>query len=285
MPGGSGGGGGSAGGIGGSGGAPIDTGTAHLRIIHLSPDAGPLTICARRHTDDQSAPFDITVQAGLGYKSATPYTEVPAGKLDVRLVEAGASCQSEPVIPGTVTLDELAAEQRAMLTLAGLRTPGSLPAVQALRPRLFLDPGPQDKNVFPWVRFTVFSINTPSLDVGFYGSSFDDGTTYFIKAWEPASYGAVAIPKNETQVHGYRGLALSDDGRESIGLSVSPANSALRPDKSMPYLEALSDLNQYGSKYDLFTIGQYSGLQSITVLLCGNPGGGQTATCSEYSLE
>jgi hypothetical protein len=46
----------------------------------------------------------------------------------VRIVAAGTPCQSEPVRPDALALNELALGQYAMLTLAGLRTLGSSPA-------------------------------------------------------------------------------------------------------------------------------------------------------------
>jgi hypothetical protein len=155
-----------------------------------------------------------------------------------------------------------------------------------LTPRFLSDPDPQkDKSVSPWVRLDIFSIKTPPLNVGFYASDLYEGKIVFAKTWEPALYGTIATTKNELQVAGYRGAALNDSARESIGVSVSLAASVLYLARSMPYVDDLSIVNQYGAKYGLFTIGQYSGLPAITVLLCLNPESGQTAGCIEYSPE
>lgn len=287
MPGG---GGGTAGsGAAGAGGAPVGTGTAHLRIVHLSPDAGPLNVCARRHTEDASAPFDLTVRSSLAYKTMTAYADVPAGRLDVRLVQVGDSCGGAPVASDSVNLDPLADGQYAMLSLAGLRTPsaaGGVPAEQALGTRLFFDPAPAEgqSDPVPWVRFIVFSVKTPPLDAGEYEDFM--AAKSFRKAWSNASYGYAATPEASPQAHGYRSFILNDDTQTSIGMSVAPETSTTsRPDAVLPYFPELTNYGGgAGGKFDLFTIGEYAGLPALSVLFCRKPGADTEAVCKEYSF-
>lgn len=292
MPGlGGSGGSGMMGGAGRGGGGTVDTGTAHVRIVHLSPDAGPLNVCARRRSAGMNAPFDISVYTSIAYKTMTQYVDVPAGDLDIRLVEAGAACSGVSVAPDNVALDALAPGQFAMLSLAGLRTPaaaGGVPEGQSLASRLFLDPAPTEgaKKTEHWVRFTVFSVKTPTLDVGEYLNDFYESTETFTKGWEPASYGYVATPKQDAHPYGYRTFFLSEDFRSSVGISLSPATSTSRPDKKFPFFEELIDVdhfgNSFGDEYDMFTIGQYASLSNLSILLCQNPGTGPAISCKEY---
>lgn len=285
VPGGSGGSSGSGEGIGGSGGAPIDSGTAHLRIVHLSPDAGPLNVCARRHSTDAAAPFDLTLQSSISYKAMTAYLDVPAGPLDLRLVQVGDSCGGTPVTPDNVGLEPLEVGQFAMLSLAGLRTPsavGGVPAEQVLGARLFSDPAPTEGqgDLVPWVRFIVFSIKTPPLDAGEYENYMDE--EYFSKAWSSASYGVAATPEALPQAHGYRSFDLNYSTGTVIGVSVAPETSTTRPDALLPFFNDLADENSsVGDKYDLFVIGQYAGLSALSALFCRKPGVETTAAVCE----
>jgi hypothetical protein len=289
MPGGSGGGSGSGGGIGGSGGAPVDSGTAHLRIVHLSPDAGSLNVCARRHSTDAAAPFDLTLQSSISYKTMTAYLDVPAGPLDLRLVQVGDSCGGTPVTPDNVSLEPLEVGQFAMLSLAGLRTPsavGGVPADQVLGARLFSDPGPTEGQgeLVPWVRFIVCSIKTPPLDAGGYETYM---VGLFFKAWSNASYGVAATPEASPQAHGYRSFALNYDTQTVIGVSVAPETSTTtRPDALLPVFNDLVNYGGgFGGKFDLFIIGQYAGLSALSALFCRKPELETTvAVCEEASF-
>ena len=55
-------------------------GNAKVRIVHASPDAGPVDVATADGT---------YLVSGLGYPSASPYAQVPAGTYDVNVLAAG----------------------------------------------------------------------------------------------------------------------------------------------------------------------------------------------------
>jgi len=68
--------------------------TARLRVVHASPDAPAVDICA-----DGSLAF-----ANATFPAATDYAELPAGTYDVRVVAAGAGCDDLAVIAAPLPL-------------------------------------------------------------------------------------------------------------------------------------------------------------------------------------
>jgi hypothetical protein len=70
-------------------------GNAKVRIVHASPDAGPVDVATADGT---------YLASGLGYPSASPYAQVPAGTYDVNVLAAGTDTVAISA-PGTSVAD------------------------------------------------------------------------------------------------------------------------------------------------------------------------------------
>ena len=70
-------------------------GNAKVRIVHASPDAGPVDVATADGT---------YLASGLGYPSASAYAEVPAGTYDVNVLAAGTDTVAISA-PGTSVAD------------------------------------------------------------------------------------------------------------------------------------------------------------------------------------
>src|SRR5215210_3832664 len=70
-------------------------GNAKVRIVHASPDAGPV---------DVATADGAYLASGLGYPSASPYAQVPAGTYDVNVLAAGTGTIAISA-PGTSVAD------------------------------------------------------------------------------------------------------------------------------------------------------------------------------------
>jgi hypothetical protein len=77
-----------------------DTGSARLRIAHLSPDAPAVDICIAPHgsgTFTGPVLANAGAAAGLAYGSVTKYLDIDAQQYDVRVVAPGATSCNEAV--------------------------------------------------------------------------------------------------------------------------------------------------------------------------------------------
>ena len=70
-------------------------GNAKVRVVHASPDAGPVDVATADGT---------YLASGLGYPSASAYAEVPAGTYDVNVLAAGTDTVAISA-PGTSVAD------------------------------------------------------------------------------------------------------------------------------------------------------------------------------------
>jgi len=70
-------------------------GSAKVRIVHASPDAGPVDVATADGT---------YLASGLGYPSASPYAQVPAGTYDLNVLAAGTGTVAVSA-PGTSVAD------------------------------------------------------------------------------------------------------------------------------------------------------------------------------------
>lgn len=143
-------------------------GEARVRVIHASPDAPAVDICADGAPLFENAPFP----------AATAYATVPAATYAVRVVAAGAGCDSGAVIAADLPL------------AAGTDTTVAAVNVLASIEPLVLD----DDNTAPMpgmarVRFVHASPDAPTVDI-----TLTDGTTLFDDVAFKQNAGYIEVP-------------------------------------------------------------------------------------------
>ncbi len=68
---------------------------AAVRLIHASPDAPAVDVVAGDN-------FDAPAVAGFAFPETTPYLDIPAGELNVKVVPSGSTTPSDAVIDATL---------------------------------------------------------------------------------------------------------------------------------------------------------------------------------------
>lgn len=126
---------------------------ARIRVVHASPDAPAVDICA-----SGTAAFN-----DVAFPSATQYATIEEGTYQIRVVTAGSGCEGGGIIDATLPL---VADSET--TVVALNTLGSIEP-------LVLD----DDNTAPMmgmakVRFVHASPDAPAVDI-----TLTDGTTLF----------------------------------------------------------------------------------------------------------
>lgn len=167
---------------------------ARLRVVHASPDAPPVDVCAN----------GTVAFANAAFADATAYAAVPAGTYDVRVVAAGAGCGSAGVI-------------NAQLPLAG-GTDTTVVAVNTLsniEPLVLTDDNSAPTAGKAKVRFVHASPDAPTVDI-----TLPDGTTLFndVSFKKDAGYIEVA--------GGTYTLQVRDQTGTTVVLSVGPVSFA-----------------------------------------------------------
>ncbi len=271
-------GGGGTGGVGGvacqpAAGAAGAPGAAQVRVAHMSPDAGPLKVCARKHDDcNPGAPFDIVVTESINYKQVAGYAGLPSGELDLRLVLSGASCENVGLIDDVakdITLTD--GEKDTLVVRGALRADSiaGLPVEHKLGFTLAKDEIPA--SVTPdhtAVRFMNAAIKAPPVDVGIYFDGVNCPKSTFYIPWKPSnSFGVMAVdlysPSNVVEV--YTGQSQCS----SRSFAIAPYPSQTFPEVTT------SEINSYlaNSFHTFFLIGtSLSGdYTDLEIAICAEP--------------
>jgi hypothetical protein len=171
--------------------ANVGTGTAHVRVAHLSPDAPNVDFCLAAHGSNAFTKPTLASNGhltGLPYGHATKYFDVPAAQYDVRLVPPGGSdcAHSLGGLPDFAMLPQLADGVTATIAAEGLVAFG---ATTPLDLRAYVDdtdvPAGQTK-----LRFVHASPNAPAVDIGIGGGAL------FTSVFSDISYGQAASVAN-----------------------------------------------------------------------------------------
>ena len=145
---------------------PFDT--ARVRVVHASPDAPAVDVCADGSTLFSNAPFP----------AATFYETVPAGTYDVRVTAAGAGCDSAAVISADLPL------ARGTDT-----TVVALNYLDSIEPLVLKDDNSKPMAGMSKVRFVHASPDAPTVDI-----TLPDGTTLFDDVSFRESGGYIEVP-------------------------------------------------------------------------------------------
>lgn len=138
------------------GGCPLPTtldGKARVRVVHASPDAPAVDVCA-----DGQPLFE-----GATFPSATAYAAVPPATYAVRVTAAGAGCESAAVIAADLPL---AANTNVTVVAAN--------RLAQIEPLVLVDDNSAPATGNAKVRFAHASPNAPTVDI-----TLTDGTTLF----------------------------------------------------------------------------------------------------------
>ena len=167
------------------------TGSVHVRVAHLSPDAPNVDFCVAPHgTGKFVGPILATNGhlTGLPYAHVTKYFDLDAARYDVRLVAPGlADCtQSLGGLPDFTDLPALPPDTSATIAAEGVVAFGSATPFAL---HAYVDdtdvPGGQAK-----LRFVHASPGTPPVDVGLGGGAL------FVPVFSDVAYGATAAAAN-----------------------------------------------------------------------------------------
>jgi hypothetical protein len=163
---------------------PIVDDTARVRVVHASPDAPAVDVCA-----DGAVLF-----GGAAFPAATAYAEVPEATYAVRVVPAGAGCGH----PGVIN---------AALPLAG-GTDTTVVAVNVLaeiEPIVLADDNAAPAQGQSRVRFVHASPDAPAVDI-----TLTDGTTLFddVAFKEDGGYITVSAGTYDLQVRDETGTTV-----------------------------------------------------------------------------
>lgn len=129
------------------------TESARVRVVHASPDAPAVDVCA-----DGAELF-----TGAAFPAATDYAEVPAATYAVAVVAANAGCDSAAVIEADLPL---AADSDT--TVVALNT------LENIEPLVLSDDNSDPMAGMAKVRFVHASPDAPTVDI-----TLADGTTLF----------------------------------------------------------------------------------------------------------
>ncbi|MGB9623412.1 MAG: DUF4397 domain-containing protein [Phycisphaerae bacterium] len=163
---------------------------ARLRVVHASPDAPAVDVCA-----NGAVVFD-----NASFPGATAYATVPAATYAVRVVPAGAGCDSAGVINAQLT-----PAAGTDTTVVALNT------LNAIEPLVLSDDNAAPTAGKSKVRFVHASPNAPTVDV-----TLPDGTTLFNDISFKQNGGYIEVPA------GTYTLQVRDQTGTSVVLSVGP---------------------------------------------------------------
>ncbi|MGQ9649514.1 MAG: DUF4397 domain-containing protein [Phycisphaerae bacterium] len=163
---------------------------ARLRVVHASPDAPAVDVCANGAVAFSNAVF----------ADATAYASVPAGTYAVRVVPTGAGCDSAGVIDASLPL-----AKNTDTTVVALNT------LSEIEPLVLADDNAAPAAGNAKVRFIHASPDAPTVDI-----TLPDGTALFddVSFKENAGYLEVGAGTVTLQVR--------DESGASIILSVGP---------------------------------------------------------------
>ncbi|MFT3694560.1 MAG: DUF4397 domain-containing protein [Kofleriaceae bacterium] len=226
---------------------PAPTGTAHVRVAHLSPDAPAVDFCVASHgTNDFTGPI-LTQNGhltGLPYANATKYFDLPADQYDVRIVAPNAPDCGTALggLPDATNLPALADGVSATIAAEGLVAFGS---PQAFTLKAYVDDTTVDATMAK-LRFIHASPGTPAVDVGI------GGGVLFTSVFSDIAYGNASVTTNgyvtTAPIHAAE-ISARAHGSLTDALAIKPAE-----------LPA-------GAIATAFAIGQLSD-SSLRVLLC-----------------
>lgn len=168
--------------------------TARLRVVHASPDAPAVDVCA-----DGSVVF-----AGAAFPAATDYAGVPAATYAVRVVPAGAGCGS----PGVIEAD-LPLGAGTETTVVALNT------LSSIEPLVLADDNSAPAAGQARVRFVHASPDAPTVDI-----TLPDGTTLFDDVAFKQNAGYISVPA------GTYSLEVRDETGTVVVLTVGPVTLA-----------------------------------------------------------
>lgn len=127
--------------------------TARIRVVHASPDAPAVNICANGSTAFEDVSFP----------GATDYATVDAASYQIRVVAAGSSCDDGGVINATLTLPA-----DTETTVVAVNT------LDSIEPLVLEDDNSDPAEGTAKVRFVHASPDAPVVDI-----TLTDGTTLF----------------------------------------------------------------------------------------------------------
>jgi len=190
---------------------------ARLRVVHASPDAPAVDVCAN----------GTVAFGGAAFPSATDYAEVPAGTYAVRVVAAGAGCESAGVIDAQLPL---AAETDTTVVAVNL--------LNSIEPLVLSDDNSDPAVGSSRVRFVHASPDAPTVDI-----TLPDGTTLFDDVSFKENAGYIAVPAAVYT------LQVRDETGTNIVLEIGPVT-----------LES-------GRVYTVFAVGLAGGSPALDALL------------------
>jgi hypothetical protein len=176
---------------------PPDDGTnseARLRVVHASPDAPAVDVCAN----------GTVAFANASFGDATAYAAVPGGTYDVRVVPTGAGCDSSGVINAQLPL-----ATGTDTTVVALNT------LSEIEPLVLTDDNSAPASGNAKVRFVHASPDAPTVDI-----TLPDGTTLFNDVSFKQNGGYIEVPA------GAYTLQVRDENGMSVVLSVGPVTLA-----------------------------------------------------------
>jgi hypothetical protein len=134
-------------------GCPRMASEADVRVVHASPDAPAVDVCA-----DGSELFE-----GAEFPAATAYATVPAGSYDISVIPAGAGCDTAGVIEATLNF-----ASGTDTTVVAINTLDEIEAI------VLTDDNSAPDDGLARVRFVHASPDAPTVDI-----TLADGTTLF----------------------------------------------------------------------------------------------------------
>ena len=167
------------------------TGTAHIRVAHVSPDAPAVDFCVAPHGSAQFTGPILTQNGhltGLAFGNVTKYFDLASDQYDVRLVAPGAANCDTALggLPDFTDLPVLPPETSATIAAEGLVAFGSTTPF-ALKP--YIDDTTVD-TAKAKLRFIHASPGTPPVDVGLGGGAL------FTGVFTDIAYGNAAATTN-----------------------------------------------------------------------------------------
>jgi len=157
---------------------------ARLRVIHASPDAPEVDVCA-----NGQAAF-----TGAAFPSVTAYADLDPGVYAVRVTAAGAGCNSAGVIDANLTLSR---GQEISVVAVDI--------LDQIEPLVLIDDNTPPASGEAKVRFVHASPDAPTVDI-----TLADGTTLFdnIAFKEASAYLEVAAGMYDLQVRDETGAVV-----------------------------------------------------------------------------
>lgn len=167
---------------------------ARLRVVHASPDAPAVDVCADGAVAFSNAPFP----------AATAYAGVPAATYAVRVVPAGAGCSTAGVINAQLPLTS-----GTDTTVVAVNT------LSSIEPLVLVDNNTPPASGKSKVRFVHTSPDAPTVDI-----TLPDGTTLFNDISFKENGGYIEVPA------GSYALQVRDQTGSTVVLPVGPITLA-----------------------------------------------------------